>query len=211
VTQTTNIAGLLSSLGSSSLLSVAPVLTQSGMAITTTLSPDGCRFAYAQGRTALLQRLCDECDEPGSRGIFADIDWYFADPAAKIGEMERSASTLPDVVGRDDTRSEQILFVYVRRDLPWFEGHFPGDPILPAVVQIDWAIYFGVRSKRQNGLDLDRFSGLSRLKFRAAIAPDTVLQLTLSSADESLLYTYESRDGLHSKGKIRFNRADDQG
>lgn len=100
----------------------------------------------------------------------------------------------------------RVLHLDMPSDLAWFDGHFPGDPILPAVVQIDWAIHFGAES----GLDRHRFAGMSRLKFGAVIAPTTRLRLTLTATDDTLGFRYESPDGLHSKGKIRFHGSDDQ-
>ena len=63
------------------------------------------------------------------------------------------------------------------RNLRWFEGHFPGLPVLPGVVQVDWAahfahLYFGFDATAAN---------LSTLKFQKIIQPDDALLLELVS------------------------------
>jgi 3-hydroxymyristoyl/3-hydroxydecanoyl-(acyl carrier protein) dehydratase len=83
-------------------------------------------------------------------------------------------------------------------DLRWFDGHFPGDPIVPAVVQVDWAIHFGC----ELGFDPDRFSGFSRLKFKRVITPNTELRLVLTATTDKLGFLFESADGIHSQGTV---------
>lgn len=115
--------------------------------------------------------------------------------------------TLPDVIRTEVQGEERVLHLYVADNLAWFDGHFPGDPILPAVVQIDWAIHFGAAC----GLDPDRFSGMKRLKFHAVIVPDTELQLTLRVTPDTLKFVFTSDGGLHSKGEIQFHGSGDRG
>jgi 3-hydroxymyristoyl/3-hydroxydecanoyl-(acyl carrier protein) dehydratase len=120
---------------------------------------------------------------------------------------------LPEIVRRenesnsngDGDGTEQVLYLHVPASLAWFDGHFPGDPILPAVVQIDWAIHFGT----ELGFDPARFSGMDRLKFRSVISPGTTLELRLEAAGDALRFSYESAAGNHSNGAILFRGHDD--
>jgi len=216
----TKIAQPLDTFGASPLLSASPALMMAGdaePAIMTTLSPAGQAYIFAHGRATLIQKLCEECAASADRTRAARFDWRFMDPAPDAVSspaptpddlaLPGARPTLPDVIGREGQGAEQILYLYVNDSLAWFDGHFPDDPILPAVVQIGWAIHFGTHC----GLNGGRFAGLSRLKFRAVIVPDTVLRLTLDTVDDVLQFVYESRGGLHSTGKIRFHRSDDQG
>ncbi|MFM0649050.1 AMP-binding protein [Paraburkholderia bryophila] len=57
-----------------------------------------------------------------------------------------------------------------------FAGHFPGLPILPGVVQVDWAI----RLAADHVTAARAIASIDRLKFMAPVAPGAVLKLTLA-------------------------------
>jgi acyl-coenzyme A synthetase/AMP-(fatty) acid ligase/3-hydroxymyristoyl/3-hydroxydecanoyl-(acyl carrier protein) dehydratase len=57
-----------------------------------------------------------------------------------------------------------------------FAGHFPGLPILPGVVQVDWA----VRLAAENLPAVRAVASIDRLKFMAPVPPGAVLALTLT-------------------------------
>ncbi|KVO87843.1 AMP-binding protein [Burkholderia ubonensis] len=60
--------------------------------------------------------------------------------------------------------------------LAHFDGHFPGMPILPGVVQIDWA----VRLARREVAALRTVRSIDHLKFKAPVPPDAVLALRIA-------------------------------
>jgi acyl-coenzyme A synthetase/AMP-(fatty) acid ligase/3-hydroxymyristoyl/3-hydroxydecanoyl-(acyl carrier protein) dehydratase len=57
-----------------------------------------------------------------------------------------------------------------------FAGHFPGLPILPGVVQVDWAIRFA----SAHGAGASGVASIDRLKFLAPVPPGAFLDLTLA-------------------------------
>ncbi|MCX4160848.1 MULTISPECIES: AMP-binding protein [Paraburkholderia] len=57
-----------------------------------------------------------------------------------------------------------------------FDGHFPGLPILPGVVQIDWAI----RLASEHFTNVREVASIDRLKFLVPVPPGAVLHLTLA-------------------------------
>jgi acyl-coenzyme A synthetase/AMP-(fatty) acid ligase/3-hydroxymyristoyl/3-hydroxydecanoyl-(acyl carrier protein) dehydratase len=57
-----------------------------------------------------------------------------------------------------------------------FDGHFPGVPILPGVVQLDWAI----RLASEHVPGVDGLASIDRLKFTAPVRPGALLALTLA-------------------------------
>jgi 3-hydroxymyristoyl/3-hydroxydecanoyl-(acyl carrier protein) dehydratase len=86
--------------------------------------------------------------------------------------------------------------------LLYFDGHFPRFPILPGVVQVDWAIRLGRRY-----LALDAVPARTiQVKFRKPISPDVELTLALSLADAGRRLAFEYRDaqGIYSSGQIGF-------
>jgi 3-hydroxymyristoyl/3-hydroxydecanoyl-(acyl carrier protein) dehydratase len=97
---------------------------------------------------------------------------------------------------------EGSLLLSLGADLPDWEGHFPGDPVLPGVVQVDWAIRFG----EQVFGPLGRFAGLDRLKFLAPLRPggEVELRLAVDPASHALSFQYLGPSGPHSTGLVRF-------
>jgi acyl-CoA synthetase (AMP-forming)/AMP-acid ligase II/3-hydroxymyristoyl/3-hydroxydecanoyl-(acyl carrier protein) dehydratase len=69
-----------------------------------------------------------------------------------------------------------------------FAGHFPGLPILPGVVQVDWA----VRLAADHLPAVRAVASIDRLKFMAPVSPGAVLKLTLAhdAARRRVQFTY---------------------
>ena len=81
-----------------------------------------------------------------------------------------------------------------------FRGHFPGYPILPGVIQVDWAIRLGAEAFGHLG----EFLGLSDLKFVAPILPGERIELLLQREAGGLSFRYRSREDRNSSGRILF-------
>ena len=81
---------------------------------------------------------------------------------------------------------------------PAFRGHFPGRPILPGVVQVDWALRLGA----ERFGPLGAFRALEHLKFQAVIQPGEPLRLTLAwdPARRELAFEFLGAEGPKSKG-----------
>lgn len=71
---------------------------------------------------------------------------------------------------------ERVFEMHVPRTLAHFAGHFEGLPILPGVVQIDWA----VKLSRLHAPTANGVASIDQLKFTAPVPPDAVLQLTMT-------------------------------
>lgn len=78
-----------------------------------------------------------------------------------------------DFTCRQENADTLILEGELRADDPVFRGHFPAVPLLPGVVQVDWAI------TRQPWYPASTFLRLERLKFVQMTPPDIPLRLTL--------------------------------
>lgn len=86
-----------------------------------------------------------------------------------------------------------------------FAGHFPDLPILPGVVQLDWAARYAREYLALSG----EFSALENLKFLALVLPEARLQLSLKWDEETkrLDFSYMGGQRKYSQGRIVFCEA----
>ena len=95
-----------------------------------------------------------------------------------------------------------LLELSAPANLYYFDGHFAVAPVLPGVVQLDWAILYG----RQYFALGPVFRGVNALKFQHMIGADTPVHLELvqDAAKGSLNFRYFSAAGQHAGGRILF-------
>lgn len=107
------------------------------------------------------------------------------------------------LIERDAAQARLALVVPAGH--PCFAGHFPGRPILPGVVQIDWAI----RLAELNLGGCAPFYGLGPVKFMRVIGPGAELALELRRDAErgSLSFSYAEGDTTCSSGRVLFGDA----
>lgn len=113
----------------------------------------------------------------------------------------------PRVIDSERLAGKRIrLVLEVDSDAEVFQGHFEGQPILPGVAQIDWAVSLAGRYLGLAGA----FSGMEKIKFRRIIQPPAQVRLCLDwqAARGRLLFEYrEDADGpLCSSGCLCFER-----
>lgn len=113
-------------------------------------------------------------------------------------------SLQPQVLSIEKDGNSVSVDILVQRDLDYFRGHFPGMPILPGVVQVDWAIRLG---QEHLGIPADRFVALKALKFSAPVRPDSRLALQLTWRPESgrLDFSYSAADRKYASGQAVFS------
>ncbi len=121
--------------------------------------------------------------------------------------MPRSPHPLPPVLSRVVDPGEPLearLLLELGPDLLAFQGHFPGFPILPGVVQVDWAIRFG----EELFGPLGSFEGMEQLKFLDLVRPGERPELHLAFDPDRgrLRFVYQEGDPPRRKsaGTIRF-------
>lgn len=106
---------------------------------------------------------------------------------------------------REEQRVE--LEVIAPPDLLYFDGHFAAAPILPGVVQLDWAISNG----REYFKLPPHFHAVHALKFQRVISADhpVTLELVHDAQKGSLNFRYFSASGQHASGRILFVESTD--
>lgn len=106
----------------------------------------------------------------------------------------------PEVLEQVETAGEWSLQLAVPADLAYFSGHFPKAPVLPGVVQVEWALQLG-----QQMLDLPgKFAGMEVLKFQQLVRPGDEIQLHLRFDRErgKLYFAYRNDTATCSSGRI---------
>jgi acyl-CoA synthetase (AMP-forming)/AMP-acid ligase II len=120
--------------------------------------------------------------------------------------LSSTANILPHrrLLERD---AQRVLFELVApADLLYFDGHFAGAPVLPGVVQLDWAIALG-----REFFELPPVCrAIHALKFQQMIRPDTAFsaELLYDPLKSSLMFRYYSAAGPHASGRLVFGGAD---
>ncbi|MDN5864529.1 MAG: hypothetical protein L0I62_04850 [Gammaproteobacteria bacterium] len=119
--------------------------------------------------------------------------------------MESARRKLPQIDSRNRTGPDQWGYALsVSPELSWFAGHFPGQPVLPGVAQIGWAILF---ARQAFGLDADP-SHIERVKFQQPIRPGDRVQLDLVQHDDEgrsrIDWCFRGPDRVFSRGRFEF-------
>jgi 3-hydroxymyristoyl/3-hydroxydecanoyl-(acyl carrier protein) dehydratase len=110
----------------------------------------------------------------------------------------------PEIVGVTRLEDRVELSLVIPSALLYFRGHFPNFPILPGVVQLDWAIQYGRRHFAVGAVSPTTI----RIKFRKPIRPNHRITLSLKHlrARNSFEFNYTDAEGACSSGQIGFER-----
>jgi acyl-coenzyme A synthetase/AMP-(fatty) acid ligase/3-hydroxymyristoyl/3-hydroxydecanoyl-(acyl carrier protein) dehydratase len=114
--------------------------------------------------------------------------------------------TRVEPLSSEELDGEWLLQLQVPVDLAHFTGHFPQTPVLPGVVQVDWAQQLA----RQLIANLPpRFAGMEVLKFQQLVRPGDTLQLSLRFDAErgKLYFAYRNGEAACSSGRILLEQA----
>lgn len=110
-----------------------------------------------------------------------------------------STSLLPPLTSEVHTADGLTWTFRVPVDLPFFEGHFPGHPILPGVVALGWLL---AGAERFLGGPLGT-AELLNVKFQVVILPGTEVELAIvPKAGGRLQGTLRSPAGIHASALI---------
>jgi hypothetical protein len=173
-------------------------------------SATGVRVLRRQGKrhlvAAWLGRICTELQATG-----VPLEWRLLETLPPRGSETEARCSEPvrgPLVTGLQLRGASGLECGVRvpYDLAIFDGHFPTIPIVPGVVQVDWAVGLARARLRIGG----RFNGITATKFRRLVQPGMNLALTLEHRRESgeLRFEYRLGDVMASCGRVFFRGTD---
>ncbi|WP_166358458.1 acyl-CoA synthetase family protein [Pseudomonas akapageensis] len=174
------------------------------------LSEQGLQVLRSQGRRALTETLrqhlsahCEALALPRRWRLLRQLPF---NAQGKLPQADIEAVLLagrpqsPEVLGQADVDGEVRLQLAVPPDLAYFSGHFPQAPVLPGVVQVDWALDL---ARQRLGLP-GRFAGMEVLKFQQLIRPGDVVELGLrwDAGRGKLYFAYRLEGVACSSGRI---------
>jgi acyl-coenzyme A synthetase/AMP-(fatty) acid ligase len=180
-------------------------------------SDAGRAVLEAGGKTALNARLRAQLAH-GTQAVALPRRWRYLDALPVDARGKTTAAQLlalldpapaasarprhPAVRVLEREAARVLLELTVPADLLYFDGHFAAAPVLPGVVQVDWAIHYGTHYLGRAG----SFAGMQALKFQQMIRPAQPVRLELSrdAAKGSLAFRYFSEAGAHASGRILF-------
>ena len=181
------------------------------IAVIIVLTSEGKAAHHAAGKRALNLALTNYLSEYIERVLlpkrFRYLDKMPVNEQGKIvmGDIEKlfenSSIKRPKVIGQKQLEKRNItLQLFVSQEIEYFKGHFPGSPILPGVVQIDWAIAFACEFL---GITKEDILNIEQVKFIKAILPERTVSLFLQLEANKLNFKYLDEDKVYSSGKIR--------
>ena len=163
------------------------------------ISPDGHRAISDFGFQEFTKKLLADVpsmDQQHNCLIFSHLHHWIFDRFQTAGKNRQ-----PGIFSWISELSQHRLLLDVGPDLVFFKGHFPGNPILPGIAQLHWAV--GVTMSLFDFSEVP--NEIKRLKFRKVVQPSTILELCLKQYSENeVQFTYGSPGQIHSKGSLMF-------
>ncbi|MGR8930296.1 MAG: ApeI family dehydratase [Gammaproteobacteria bacterium] len=110
---------------------------------------------------------------------------------------------LPEILAHEIVADSIILTLRIPENLRYFVGHFEQIPIVPGVVQIQWAVRFAEAYLMPDKV----FKHMEAIKFKELMLSGRPLQLSLRyyPDDGKLEFRYHSEAVEYSSGRIYFH------
>lgn len=102
----------------------------------------------------------------------------------------------------ESSENEARAYLWIDAALPVFAGHFPGHPILPGIVQIEWVRSAVERIFPPFG-DL-QFCGLANIKFKATVTPAMWLTTHWRAESMAIEFLIESAGRMCTQGRLLY-------
>lgn len=164
------------------------------------VSPRGHDLIRDHGMQAIEQKIQAELSSKDLQGTC----WTFRSGHEDVwGRVEPGVQQkFPRVVSRIDDFPQHRLLIDISPELDCFKGHFPGNPILPGVTQLHWAVCVSRFIYGFNEVPGE----VKRLKFRNIIAPPRIVELALNNIHQNeVQFEFASLGQIHSQGCLVFD------
>ncbi|MDR0486063.1 MAG: hypothetical protein LBH29_04980 [Elusimicrobiota bacterium] len=75
-------------------------------------------------------------------------------------------------------RNENVFSFFIDANFPAFKGHFPGNPLLPGIVQIEFVLFC---IKKLLGKDNIALQEIHKVKFQKALLPNSSFDISIKA------------------------------
>lgn len=145
----------------------------------------------------------------------ASIGWHSRLPVSEKTYVDWHRSGTPPEVPEiwcahlDVSDCTASAYLWIDAALLVFAGHFPGNPILPGIVQIEWVRSAVERIFPPFG-DL-QFCGLANIKFKATVTPATWLSTQWRAESMAVEFLIQSAGRVCTQGRLMYrSKSSDQ-
>ena len=163
------------------------------------ISPEGHRslseLGFQEFSRRLIAMLPDELQYEDSLE-FRHLHGWIMEGRTLVGKDNK-----PDILSWLSGSNQHRLLLAVGPEMVFFQGHFPGDPVLPGIAQLHWAVGVAMSLFRFGEVPCE----IKRLKFRNIIRPSSVLELVLENRNmHEVEFRFASCGQVHSTGCLCF-------
>jgi 3-hydroxymyristoyl/3-hydroxydecanoyl-(acyl carrier protein) dehydratase/acyl-CoA synthetase (AMP-forming)/AMP-acid ligase II len=188
----------------------ALVLEEARPALAVIAMPDAAGWELAgEGKPKLVAALTETLRKSAEAEVLPR-SWRFVDPWPVTADGKSPEALLrarfdrrvPEFRVLERSATGCVLELWVSPTAPYFAGHFPGQPVLPGVAQIEWLAWLARELLGADG----GFAGLDAAKFKRIIRPGSTLRVELARdvARNATSYQVHLGDELCASGRIRW-------
>ena len=86
-----------------------------------------------------------------------------------------------DIAAAFKNQTDNVFAFYIDKNFTAFQGHFPGNPLLPGIVQIEIALFCARKLLNKNSAALKE---VKKAKFVKPILPETAVYAVIAESGE---------------------------